>query len=103
VPIPDHVLTHILTLTHRSRPTSEHADDFVRRYVEWGAGPRASQTLTLAVKALAVLRGQPAASVEEVNSVAHPALRHRIVPSYNATGEGIDVETIIDHLLTADE
>ena len=99
VPVPDHVLDSILRLVHGSRPRSESADDYVKRYVEWGAGPRASQTLTMASKALALLRRQPAASLEEVRAVAHPALRHRIIPSYNATGENVEVEAIVDHLL----
>ena len=103
VPIPEHVVAYILKISHSSRPTSRLADGYVKRYVEWGAGPRASQTLALAAKALAVLRGQPAASVEEVRAAAHPALRHRIIPSYNATGEGVSVEAIIDHLLDTDE
>ncbi|HOW97281.1 MAG TPA: MoxR family ATPase [Kiritimatiellia bacterium] len=99
VPVPDHVLEYILKLVTASRPSREPADPFVRQYVEWGAGPRASQTLTLAAKALALLRGQPAASVEEVRHVAKPVLRHRVIPNYNATGEGISVERIVDHLL----
>ncbi len=99
VPTPEHVLDAILRLVRASRPGAGSADDYVKRYVEWGAGPRASQTLTMASKALALLRRQPAASLEEVRAVAHPALRHRIIPSYNATGENVRVEAIIDHLL----
>ena len=75
------------------------ADDYVRKYVAWGAGPRASQTLTRAAKALAVLRGNPAASVEEVRDAALPVLRHRVIPSYNATGDGLGAEDIVRHLL----
>lgn len=101
VPIPDHVVSSIVRLVHRSRPTDPLADDFVRNYVEWGAGPRASQYLSLAAKALAVLRGNPAASEEEVRAVARPILRHRVIPNYNATGDGIDVEAVLDHLLAA--
>ncbi|MBU1693870.1 MAG: AAA family ATPase [Verrucomicrobia bacterium] len=99
VPVPDNVLDYILKLVIASRPSREPADPFVRQYVEWGAGPRASQNLTLAAKALALLQGQPAASIEEVRQVAKPVLRHRVIPNYNATGEGISVEHIVDHLL----
>ena len=99
VPIPDHVVTFIVQLVHRTRPADPLGDDFIRNYVEWGAGPRAAQYLTLAAKALAVLRGNPVASEEEVRTVARPVLRHRIIPNYNATGDGIDVEAILDHLL----
>ncbi len=101
VPVPEHVLDTILKLVHASRPESELADDYIKRYVAWGAGPRASQNLTRAAKALALLRGQSAASVEEVLAVAPPVLRHRIIPNYNATGEGISVEAIVKHLLDA--
>lgn len=99
VPVPDHVLKYILKLVHASRPDSEHADDFIKNYVSFGAGPRASQNLTRAARALVLLRGNPAASAEEVRDLAKPVLRHRVIPNYNATGEGISVEDIIDHLL----
>jgi MoxR-like ATPase len=99
VPVPDHVVAYIVNLVHRTRPTDPLADEYIRNYVEWGAGPRAAQYLTLAAKALAVLRGNPAASEEEVRIAARPVLRHRVIPNYNATGDGIDVEAILDHLL----
>jgi len=99
VPVPDHVLDYILKIVHSSRPNSELADDYIKQYVAWGAGPRASQNLTRAAKALALLKGNPAASIEEVNEVVKPVLRHRVIPNYNATGEGISVETIVEHLL----
>lgn len=99
VPVPDHVTQAILQLTHRSRPGSELADEFVKNYVAWGAGPRASQSLVKAARALALLRGQAAASLEEVKAVAPAVLRHRILPNYNATGDNITVEQIIAHLL----
>lgn len=99
VPVPDHVLKYILKLTHSSRPDSELADDYIKEYVSYGAGPRASQNLTRGARALALLRGAPNASVEEVRDLAGPVLRHRIIPNYNATGEGIGVEDIIAHLL----
>ena len=99
LPMPDHVLNTILNLVSATRPDSPLADDYIKKYVAWGAGPRASQTFTRAAKALAMLHGQPAASVEEIHAVALPVLRHRIIPNYNATGEGIGVEAIIRHLL----
>ena len=99
VPLPDHVLDYILDLVSSTRPTSEKASEYVKQYVAWGAGPRASQTFTRAAKALALLRGHPAASIEDVQAVAHPVLRHRVIPNYNAVGEGVQVEAIIDRLL----
>jgi MoxR-like ATPase len=102
VPVPDHVLDYILKLVHASRPGGELASEFIRQYVAWGAGPRASQNLTRAAKALALLNGNPAASTEDVRAIAKPVLRHRVIPNYNATGEGITVEQIVDHLLESD-
>ncbi len=99
VPLPDNVKQSIVNLTHSSRPQSSLADDYIKKYVSWGAGPRASQTLVKAAKALALLRGRASASLEEVKAVAPAVLRHRIIPNYNATGEGITVEAIIAHLL----
>ena len=101
VPLPDHLLDHILRLVHSTRPNSDLADDYVRKYVAWGAGPRASQTFAHAARALALLRGQAAASVDEVRDLALPVLRHRIVPNYNATGEGVREEDIIQHVIDA--
>lgn len=99
VPLPDNVLDYILRLVHATRPKNTLADDFIRQYVAWGAGPRAAQNLARAACALALLRGQPTASVEVVKEVAPAILRHRIIPNYNATGEGITVEAIVEHLL----
>lgn len=98
VPVPDHVRTAILKLTHSSRPGSDAATDHVKRYVAWGAGPRASQTLMLAAKALAMLRGRTAASVVEVRDAALPVMRHRVIPNYNATGENITADDIVTRL-----
>ncbi len=99
VPLPENVLQSILKLTHSTRPTSDLADDYVKKYVEWGAGPRASQNLARAARALALLRGQSAASIEEVRAVARPVLRHRIIPNYQATGDGLSAEDIVSHLV----
>jgi len=101
VPVPEHVLDAILRTVTATRPTSPLAGDHVKRYVAWGAGPRASQTMTLAAKALALLRGQSAASLEEVRAVMKPVLRHRVIPNYNATGEGVTVDQIIEKLAAA--
>jgi MoxR-like ATPase len=100
VPMPEHVKKGILQLTHSSRPQSPVADSYVKQYVGWGAGPRAGQTLVRAAKALALLRGKESASLEEVKFVAPSVLRHRVIPNYNATGEGISVTEIIKHLLS---
>jgi MoxR-like ATPase len=101
VPVPAHVLDTILRTVSATRPNSPLAGDYVKRYVAWGAGPRASQTMTSAAKALALLRGQSAASLEEVRAVMKPVLRHRVIPNYNATGEGVTVDQIIEKLEAA--
>lgn len=99
VPLPDNVLDFLMRLVHATRPKNELADDYIKQYVSWGAGPRAAQNLARAACALALLRGRPAAGIDEVREVAPAILRHRIIPNYNATGEGVTVEAIIDHLL----
>ena len=101
VPLPDSVVKAILKLVHSTRPDSLHATADVRNYVSFGAGPRASQCLARAVRALALLRGQSSASVEEVRALALPILRHRVIPNYNATGEGITTDTIVQKLAAA--
>lgn len=97
IPIPEHIMEYILKFVYSTRPGN--GSDFINKYVAWGAGPRASQNLTRAAKAIALLRGRPVISEEEVKDAILPVLRHRIIPSYNAIGEGITVETIIEHLL----
>jgi len=99
VPLPDNVLDYVLELVHSTRPDASQASDYVKRYVAWGAGPRASQTLVQAARAAALLNGRSAASVEEVQQVTPDVLRHRIIPNYNATGEGLSADDIIEHLL----
>jgi MoxR-like ATPase len=98
IPLPESVVKAILKLVHSTRPDSEHATADVKNYVSFGAGPRASQCLARAVKALALLRGQPAASIDEVRTLALPILRHRVIPNYNATGEGITIDSIVQKL-----
>jgi MoxR-like ATPase len=99
VPLPQSVVQAILRLVHATRPDSELATAEVKNYVAFGAGPRASQCFARAVRALALLRGQPSASIEEVRALALPILRHRLIPNYNATGEGITTDAIIENLL----
>jgi MoxR-like ATPase len=99
VPLPKTVVQEILKLVNRTRPESELAGEHVKNYVAFGAGPRASQCLSRAVRALALLRGESMASVQEVRDLALPVLRHRIIPNYNATGEGVGVEEIVGKLV----
>src|SRR5206468_505258 len=98
-PVSQHVLEHAVGITTASRPKDASADDFVRKYVAWGAGPRATQHLVTAAKASALLDGRPTPEVSDLNRIAAPVLRHRIIPNYNALGEGIESDAIIKHLL----
>lgn len=99
VPLPDHVLDTVIKLVNSTRPDSSEADDYIKRYVAWGAGPRASQTIVQAARAAAFLEGRPTTSMEEVLFVAEDVLRHRIIPNYNATGDGIQADDIIKHVV----
>ena len=101
IPLPDSVIQTILKLVHSTRPDSEHATGDVKNYIAYGAGPRASQCLARAARALALLRGNSSASTEEVRAVALPVLRHRIIANYNATGEGITTDAIIGKLVAS--
>ncbi len=98
-PISDHVLGYAVALTKATRPKDEAADDYIRRYVSWGAGPRATQHLVVAAKARAVLDGRPAPEIHDVKAVTLPVLRHRIIANYNALGEGLEAAEILEHLL----
>jgi MoxR-like ATPase len=101
VPLPEPVIQEILKIVHSTRPDSPHATAAVKNYVSYGAGPRASQCLARACRALALLRGRSSASIEEVRAVALPILRHRVIANYNATGEGITVDQIVSKLVGA--
>jgi MoxR-like ATPase len=99
IPVPDHTLEYILKIVGATRPDSPSASEYVKKYVAWGAGPRASQNLTKGAKSLALLKMQAAVSNEEIKELVKPVLRHRIIPNYNAIGEGISVEKIIEHIM----
>lgn len=98
IPVPDHVYEAIVRLVQSTRPDSDSAPEYIKSYLAWGAGPRASQCLLWASRALALLRGQTSVSLEEVREVMFPVLRHRLIPNYNATGEGVSVEDILSRL-----
>jgi MoxR-like ATPase len=99
VPVPDHVLEYAIRLARGTRPT-EDSPDYIRNWVSWGAGPRASQYLVLAAKTRAVLRGRYAPETDDVKEAAHPVLRHRIVTSFNAEADGVSAADIVDRLVS---
>jgi MoxR-like ATPase len=100
VPIGDHVFHFVLDVIRMTRPNEPGASDFVRHWLSWGAGPRAGQFMILAGKARALMRGRLFVTIEDIEAVAAPALRHRIIPNFNAEAEGITVEQIIEKVLT---
>jgi len=101
VPVADHIIRYALKLTRLTRKEKGEVPEFIRDYVSWGAGPRASQYLILAGKARAILKGRHYVSTEDIRAVAHPVLRHRIITNFNAEAEGIKSDQIIDWLIEA--
>jgi MoxR-like ATPase len=99
VPVADHVARYAVRLARATRRGQEDIPEFVRDYVSWGAGPRASQYLVLAAKARAVLYGRYYVSTEDIRAVAGPVLRHRIVTNFNAEAEGLRPDDIVARLI----
>ena len=101
VPVPDHVMDFVLDLVRFTRPNNPDAPVFVKDLIDWGAGPRACQNIVLASKVRAVLRGRFHVTLDDIEALAMPVLRHRIVPTFNAEAEGIKVDDIIQRILNA--
>jgi MoxR-like ATPase len=98
VPINDSVLEYAVKLVHKTRPNGEFATEKVKKYVSWGAGPRASQYLVLGAKCHAILHGKYSPDIEDVQAVAVNILRHRVVINYKAESEGLTIDQIIKEL-----
>lgn len=98
VPVADNVIEYAVNLVSATRP-GENAQDFINEWVDWGAGPRASQFLILGAKAKSILDGRPTADIDDVKSLALPVLRHRVLPNFNAEAEGMSVDDIINKLI----
>jgi MoxR-like ATPase len=99
VPVADNVVEFAVKLVRRTRPTSPDAPQFIKDYVSWGCGPRASQYLILGAKTRAALDGRPTPEIEDVRAVALPVLRHRLVLSFNAEADGVKVQDLVMRLL----
>jgi MoxR-like ATPase len=99
VPVTDHVIEYAVKLVHKTRPSAGLAIKDTTDYLDWGAGPRASQALILAAKCNALLSGKYSPDMEDVKAVALPVLRHRIIRNFKAEAEGISVDDIIGRLL----
>jgi MoxR-like ATPase len=98
IPVADNVLEYAVKLVAKTRPGGEHAAPQVKRLLNWGAGPRASQFLILGAKCHAVINGKYSPDIEDVQAIAKPILRHRIVRSYHAEAEGLAPDDIIEQL-----
>ena len=99
IPVPDNVVRYAVELAQKTRPGQAGASELVNQYLDWGAGPRASQNLVLAAKAHAAVDGRFSPDIADVKAVAPGILRHRILRNYKAEAEGISDEVIIDKLL----
>ncbi len=99
VPVADNVVEYAVKLVGATRPNSSTAPEFIQQSVDWGAGPRASQYLVLGAKAKAILDGRPSPNINDIQSLALPILRHRVLPNFNAEAEGLKVEDILNRLL----
>ena len=99
VPVPDHAMDFALRLIRSARPKESDAPGFVKDLIDWGPGPRACQQIILASKVRALLKGRYHVTVDDIEALAHPVLRHRIVPTFRAEAEGIAVDDLVDRLL----
>lgn len=98
-PVADNVVKYAVTLAAKTRPNTPNADPLASKYLNWGAGPRASQYLVIGAKTYALLHGKYSPDIEDVKAVALPVLRHRIVRNYQAEAEGLNEDAIIKKLL----
>ena len=99
IPVADHIFEYAARLVRSTRPDQADAPEFVKKLMSWGAGPRASLNLILAGKARAALRGRCHVAVEDIQAIALPILRHRVIPSFAARSEGMSSDTLIEKLL----
>lgn len=99
VPVPDNVIEYAVGLANKTRPGVKDASNIAQEYLEWGAGPRASQYLVLGAKCNALLNGKYSPDIEDIQAIAKPVLRHRIVRNFKAEAEGISVDDIITRLM----
>ncbi|WP_340077417.1 AAA family ATPase, partial [Leptobacterium sp. I13] len=99
IPVADNVIEYAVSLVGKTRPKGSLATELVNQYVDWGAGPRASQNLILGAKAHAAIHGKYSPDIEDVKAIAPGILRHRVIKNYKAEAEGITIDTIIQKLL----
>ncbi len=98
IPVTDNVIEYAVSLVSKTRPKENTASELVKKYIDWGAGPRASQNLILAAKSHAAIKGKFSPDIEDVQAVSIGILRHRMIKNYKAEAEGISIEEIIKSL-----
>jgi MoxR-like ATPase len=99
VPVNENVINYAVNLSYKTRPKTKYATELIKKYVDWGAGPRASQYLIVGAKAHAVLNGKYSPDIEDVKKVALPILRHRLVRNYRAEAENVSIIDIVNELI----
>lgn len=99
VPVAVNVVEYAVDFVGKTRSNSDGSPDFVNEWIEWGAGPRASQYLILGAKGRAILDGRPTPDIADVNALALPVLRHRLITNFNAEADGINVDEIVNKLI----
>jgi MoxR-like ATPase len=99
IPVADNVIEYAVSLSHKTRPNREGASEQANQYFNWGAGPRASQYLIIGAKCHALLQGKFSPDIENVQAVAHPILRHRVVRNYKAEAAGLSIDQLISQIL----
>jgi len=99
VPVADNVLEYAVRLVGTTRPGSDHAPKFVKDWIRWGGGPRASQYLILGAKTRALLTGRHTPDIDDVRLLAGPTLRHRLVTNFNAEADGVTAIDIVERLV----
>ncbi len=102
VPVSDEVIKYTVELVSKTRPETESSPEFIKNYINWGAGPRATQFLILAAKAYCILNGRFTPSFDDINKFIHPVLRHRLITNFNAVADNVSVTGIIDKLLISE-
>ncbi|MDA9126431.1 MoxR family ATPase [Flavobacteriaceae bacterium] len=98
IPVADNVIEYAVKMVGKTRPKSLEATELIKQYIDWGAGPRASQNLILAAKTYAVINGKLSPDIEDVQAVAISILRHRTIKNYKAEADGVSIESIIESL-----
>ena len=99
VPVSDNVIEYTVKLVNKTRPVNQASPQFIKDWISWGAGPRASQYLILGAKTQSILSGRFSPEIDDIRNIAKPVLRHRLITNFNAEADGVKTTDIIDKLL----